>query len=134
MKDIFYLLSREVNNLTQPGLNLGAIDLKKFLEEMSEKGINFINLSKQPATQENLQSFINKGEQLTWPSNWQEYPNKAGKLARRETILRDQWLIKEAPSGLYFIGSGHLKDIAKMANKKIIDGSEIGTGSSVQQK
>lgn len=131
---IFDLLSREVNNHTQPGLNLGAIDLKKFLEEMSEKGINFINLSKQPATQENLQSFINKGEQLTWPSNWQEYPNKAGKLARRETILRDQWLIKEAPSGLYFIGSGHLKDIAKMANKKIIDGSEIGTGSSVQQK
>lgn len=131
---IFDLLAREVNNHTQKGLNLGANDLKKFLEEMSEKGIEFIKLSKQKATKENLQNFIDKGEQLTWPSNWKEYPNKAGKLARRETIIRDQWLIDKAPPGVYFIGSGHLKDIAKMIGKNIIDGSKIGTGSSVQKK
>jgi hypothetical protein len=131
---IFDLLAREVNNHTQKGLNLGANDLKKFLEEMSEKGIEFIKLSKQKATKENLQNFIDKGEQLTWPSNWKEYPNKAGKLARRETIIRDQWLIDKAPPGVYFIGSGHLTDIAKMTGKNIIDGSKIGTGSSVQKK
>lgn len=131
---IFDLLSREVNNHTQPGLNLGSTDLKKFLEEASEKGIDFIKLSQKPATEKNLQDFIDKGEKLTWPSNWESYPNKAGKLARRETIIRDQWLIDKAPPGIYFIGSGHLKDIAKMSGNNIVDGSNIGTGSSVQEK
>lgn len=131
---IFDLLSREVNNHTQPGLNLDSTDLKRFLEEASEKGIDFIKLSQKPATEENLQDFIDKGEKLTWPSNWESYPNKAGKLARRETILRDTWLIKSAPPGVYFIGSGHLKDISKMTGEKIIDGSSINTSSSAHSK
>ena len=131
---IFDLLTREMNNHTQPGLALKSNDLKKFLEEISEKGIDFIKLSQQPATEKNLQNFIDKGEKLTWPSNWETYPNKAGKMARRETIIRDTWLIEKAPSGVYFIGSGHLKDISKMSGNKIIGGEKIGTGSSIHTK
>ena len=131
---IFNLLTREMNNHTQPGLALKSDDLKKFLEEISEKGIDFIKLSQQPATEKNLQNFVDKGEKLTWPSNWEKYPNKAGQMARRETILRDTWLIEEAPPGVYFIGSGHLKDISKMSGKKIIGGEKIGSGSTVAQK
>ena len=131
---IFDLLARTYDDYTQPGLGLTDADLKKFLEEISEKGINFYKLSQQPATEKNLQSFIDKGEKLTWPSNWQKYPNKAGKMARRETIIRDTWLIEEAPPGVYFIGSGHLKDISKMSGIKIIGGEKIGTGSTVAKK
>ena len=131
---IFDLLARTYDDYTQPGLGLTDADLKKFLEEISEKGINFYKLSQQPATEKNLQSFIDKGEKLTWPSNWQKYPNKAGKMARRETIIRDTWLIEEAPPGVYFIGSGHLKDISKMSGIKIIGGEKIGTGSTVDKK
>jgi len=131
---IWSLLSREMSNHTQPGLNLNISDLKKFLEEASENGIDFIQLSKKSATEKNVQDFIDKGEKLTWPSNWEKYPNKAGKLARKETILRDTWLIEKAPPGIYFIGSGHLKDISKMSGKKIIGGEKIGSGSSVAQK
>jgi hypothetical protein len=133
-ESIFGLLTREMNNHTQPGLGLTNNDLKKFLEEISEKGIDFIKLSKQPATEANLQNFIDKGEKLTWPANWEKYPNKAGQMARRETIIRDTWLVEEAPSGVYFIGSGHLKDISKMTNKKIIGGEQIGSGSTVHKK
>ena len=130
-ESIFNLLARTFDDYTQPGLGLTGDDLRKFLEEASEKNTDFIKLSQKPATEKNLQNFIDKGEKLTWPSNWEKYPNNAGKLARRETILRDTWLIEDAPPGLYFIGSGHLKDISKMSGEKIIDGSSIGTGSSV---
>jgi len=131
---IFSLLSRTFDDYTQPGLNLTSEDLKRFLQEMSEKGIDFLELSKQPVTKEALQDFTDKGEALMWPDNWEEYPNKAGKLARRETIIRDTWLIEKAPSGIYFIGSGHLKDISKMSKIKIIDGSKIGSRSSADIK
>lgn len=132
---IFDLLAKTFDDYTQPGLGLTKNDLKKFLEEISEKGVDFLKLSQQPATEKNLQSFIDKGEKLTWPAkDWQKYPNKAGKMARRETIIRDTWLIEEAPPGVYFIGSGHLKDISKMTGIKIIDGEEIGSGSSVHKK
>jgi len=132
---IFDLLAKTFDDYTQPGLGLTKKDLKKFLEEISEKGIDFIKLSQQPATEKNLQSFIDKGEKLTWPAkDWEKYPNKAGKMARRETIIRDTWLVKEAPSGVYFIGSGHLKDISKMSGIKIIGGEKIGSGSSIDKK
>jgi hypothetical protein len=132
---IFDLLSRTFDDYTEPGLGLGANDLKKFLEEMSEQGIDFIKLSKQPATKENLQSFVDKGEKLMWPKvGWEKYPNKAGKLVRRETEIRDKWIIKDSPPGVYFIGSGHLIDISKMTGKKIIGGEKIGDGSSATKK
>jgi hypothetical protein len=70
---IFDLLSRTFDDYTEPGLGLGANDLKKFLEEMSEQGIDFIKLSKQPATKENLQNFVDKGEKLMWPKvGWEK--------------------------------------------------------------
>jgi len=132
---IFDLLARTFDDYTQPGLGLTKSDLEKFLREISEKGIDFFKLSQQKVTEKNLQDFVDKGEKLTWPAkDWEKYPNKAGKIARRETIIRDTWLIEKAPPGIYFIGSGHLKDISKMSNQKIIGGEKIGSGSSVAQK
>jgi len=123
---IFDLLNRTYDDWTQPGLGLTSEDLKRFLQEMSEKGYDFYELSQQPVTRERLQIFIDAGDKLMWPDNWEEYPNKAGKLARQETIIRDTWLIQKAPAGVYFIGSGHLLDIAKMTGKSIIGGEAAG--------
>ena len=130
---IFDLLVREMNNHTQKGLNLDYNDLKKFLGEISEHGIDFLKLSELEATQENVQKFIDEGERLTWlkghpdeqdpKKGWKSYPNKAGQVARRETIIRDKWIIQAGP-GVYFIGCGHLKDIKNMeGGGTLIDGS-----------
>jgi len=122
---IFNLLIRTFELWTERGLELTAADLKRFLQEMSENGYDFYKWAQKPATQDNLQSFIDAGEKLMWPDNWEDYPNKAGKLARRETIIRDNWLIKNSKPGIYFIGNGHLKDISKMTGKSIIGGQKI---------
>lgn len=123
---IFDTLVKTFDLWGQPGLGLTAADLKRFLQEMSEKGIDFYDWSQKIISHAELQSFIDAGEDLMWPDNWQEYPNKAGKLARRETLIRDNWLIQKAPNGVYFIGAGHLLDISKMTGKGIIDGHSIG--------
>jgi len=98
-------------------------DLDKFLKDASGT-YNFVKLSKQPATKENLNDFLNKGENDMWPSNWQEYPNPSGKVAKNANNFRDEWIIKSGP-GVYFIGNGHLKDIEKMKGGKIIGGEKI---------
>jgi hypothetical protein len=122
---IFNVLVKTFDLWGQPGIGLTAADLKRFLNEMSEKGIDFYKWAQKTITQPELQSFIDAGDKLMWPDNWQEYPNKAGKLARRGTLIRDNWLIQKAPKGIYFIGDGHLLDISKMTGKKVIDGHLI---------
>ncbi len=113
--------------------NLGEKELTKFLEEISEENYNFVEMSKQDATQENLSNFLNLGEKLQWPSTkdnpnlWQQYPHMAGKFARIATTMRDQFLINVGP-GVYFVGAGHLKDIVEMPEGKelkLIGGESI---------
>ena len=77
-----------------------AEDLTKFMSSASEKNVDFIELSKQKATKENVNSFIDKGEELSWPKNWEEYPNNAGKLAYKANRARDEYLAKQE-SGVY---------------------------------
>lgn len=99
-------------------------DLDKFLKDISGT-YDFVKLSKQPATKENLNNFLNKGESDMWPENWKKYPNPSGKVARNATKFRDEWIIKAGP-GVYFIGNGHLKDVAEMeGGGKIIGGEKI---------
>ena len=115
--------------------NLGERELEKFLEEISEGNHNFIEMSKQKATEENLFDFLNVGEKLQWPETeenpnlWQQYPHMAGKFARIATTMRDRFLINAGP-GVYFVGAGHLKDIIDMPEGKelklkLIGGSKI---------
>ena len=143
---IFNLLSRTFDDYTEPGLGLSAKDLEKFLKEVSQQGVDFLILSKQQATKENLQSFIDKGENLMWGNgdgiitlpngkevHYNKYSTNAGKMAKRETDIRDNWLINKAGPGVYFIGSGHLKSIEKMkGGKPVIDGSKIDTASTAK--
>jgi len=94
--------------------SLGQKELNKFLKEISENGIDFIQMSQQKADEKSLSEFLDLGEKLQWPEkNWEDYPNMAGKFARVATTIRDQFLINAGP-GVYFVGAGHLKDIVKM--------------------
>lgn len=98
-------------------------DLTKFLMECSEKNVNFLEMSKMPATEENVTKFFTAGEKLTWPSNWEEYPNKAGKLAKKSEEMRNQFLL-DRPSGVYVAGSGHLKELIMLDRSLDLIGGE----------
>jgi len=103
----------------------GAAQLKEFLTKASEPDTNFMELSKQLATKENVASFIDKGDKLMWPKNWEEYPNNAGKLAKKANDMRNKYLLSRT-EGVYFAGSGHLKDLIALDDSlKLIGGEEI---------
>jgi hypothetical protein len=93
--------------------NLNKKDVEDFLKSISEDNVDFFEMSKKEVTKENLKDFLTKGEELQWPKNWQEYPFKAGKVARKATTIRDKFLINTG-DGVYFVGAGHLKDIIQM--------------------
>jgi hypothetical protein len=96
-------------------------DLDNFLKDASGN-YDFTQMSKSEATRANLKKFLTLGEKDMWPSNWKDYPNPSGKVARKATTFRDEWLIKAGP-GVYFVGDGHLKDIVNMKG----GGKIIGT-------
>lgn len=92
--------------------------LTQFLKQCSENDVDFVQMSKLPATKENVNKFLDKGEKLMWPEkNWDKYPNRAGKLAEKIDILRNQYLI-DIESGIYFAGSGHLIELKKMLKRQ----------------
>ena len=92
--------------------------LQKFLQMSSEGKYDFVKMSQQPATQENLTRFLKAGEALMWPSNWEQYPNKAGKIAKAATVdVRDQYLATRK-AGVYVTGSGHLKAVQNITGKQ----------------
>jgi hypothetical protein len=91
----------------------------------SEGKYDFVKMSQQPATQENLTRFLKAGEALMWPSNWEQYPNKAGKIAKAATVdVRDQYLATRK-AGVYVTGSGHLKAVENITGKQgVAEGSD----------
>jgi hypothetical protein len=117
--DTIYDVLQKTRNDWAATKGTSSSDLDKFLQDASGT-YDFIELSKELATKESLNTFLNSGEKDMWPSNWKDYPNPSGKVARRATKFRDEWLIKAGP-GVYFVGDGHLKDISEMdGGKKII--------------
>lgn len=103
----------------------GSAELKEFLTKASESDTNFMELSRQLATKENAASFIDKGDKLMWPKNWEEYPNNAGKLAKKANDMRDKYLLSRT-EGVYFAGSGHLTNLIVLdGSLKLIGGEEI---------
>ena len=111
--------------------------LQKFLQMSSEGKYDFVKMSQQPATQENLTRFLKAGEALMWPSNWEQYPNKAGKIAKAATVdVRDQYLATRK-AGVYVTGSGHLKAVQNITGKQgvaegIDDSANLSRLQSVQ--
>ena len=99
--------------------------LQKFLSMTSEGKYDFVKMSQQPATQENLSRFLKAGESLMWPGNWEQYPNRAGKIAKAATVdVRDQYLATRK-SGVYVTGSGHIKAVQDITGQQVVaEGNE----------
>ena len=111
------LLATAKDNSFQ-GIGYTSQALQKFLQMSSEGKYDFVKMSQQPATQENLTRFLKAGEALMWPSNWEQYPNKAGKIAKAATVdVRDQYLATRK-AGVYVTGSGHLKAVQNITGKQ----------------
>ena len=111
------LLATAKDNSFQ-GIGYTPQALQKFLQMASEGQYDFVKMSQQPATQENLTRFLKAGEALMWPSNWEQYPNKAGKIAKAATVdVRDQYLATRK-AGVYVTGSGHLKAVQNITGKQ----------------
>ena len=100
------------------GIGYTSQALQKFLQMASEGKYDFLKMSQQPATQENLTRFLKAGEALMWPSNWEQYPNRAGKIAKAATVdVRDQYLATRK-AGVYVTGSGHLKAVQNITGQQ----------------
>lgn len=112
------ILKNQKQNTYFTDRTYNAGTLKKFLQMVSQNGYDFVKMSEQPATRENITKFLKTGESLMWPSNWADYPNPAGKVALRATTPRDKFLAN-APPGAYFTGSGHLVDVGKLLKKEL---------------
>ena len=111
------LLATAKDNSFQ-GIGYTSQALRKFLQMSSEGKYDFVKMSQQPATQENLTRFLKAGEALMWPNNWEQYPNKAGKIAKAATVdVRDQYLATRK-AGVYVTGSGHLKAVQNITGKQ----------------
>jgi hypothetical protein len=70
---------------------------------------------KQEGTKENIQNFLTSIENDMW-KGWPEGSGPAFEMAKIAVYERDNWLIDNAPDGVYFTGEGHLdslKDINK---------------------
>ena len=114
------------------GIGYTAQALQKFLQMASEGKYDFVKMSQQPATQENLTRFLKAGEALMWPSNWEQYPNRAGKIAKAATVdVRDQYLATRK-AGVYVTGSGHLKAVQNITGQQGV-AENAGQPLSVQQ-
>jgi len=112
-KKFGYFKNRELDDST----------LKKFLSMCSEKDVDFLKLSELPATKENVNMFLDKGESLSWPKNWKEYPNNAGKVAKKVEDARNTFLLNRK-TGVYFAGSGHLIELLRLDDSLKMIGGE----------
>ena len=114
---------------TQPSTNyfpdrrFDAETLEKFLQSVSEGPYNFVAMSQAPATERNVRRFFELGEQLMWPNNWAEYPNRAGRVAKSVNDLRDRFLATRK-KGVYVAGSDHLRAVQQFLDKNKQDVTE----------
>jgi hypothetical protein len=109
---------------TQPSTNyfpdrqFDAETLEKFLQSVSEGPYDFVQMSQAPATEQNVEKFFKLGERLMWPNNWEEYPNRAGRVAKSVNDLRDKFLASRK-RGVYVAGSDHLKAVQQFLDQSL---------------
>jgi hypothetical protein len=111
---------------TQPSTNyfsdrkFDADTLRKFLKSVSERPYDFVQMSQAPATEQNVTKFFKLGEKLMWPNNWEEYPNRAGRVAKSVNDLRDKFLATRK-RGVYVAGSDHLQAVQQFLDQPVLE-------------
>lgn len=111
---------------TQPSTNyfpdrrFDADTLEKFLKSVSEGPYDFVAMSRAPATEANVRKFFTLGEKLMFPDNWEEYPYRAGRVAKAVNDLRDRFLASRK-QGVYVAGSDHLKAVRQFLDQLVLE-------------
>jgi hypothetical protein len=99
--------------------------LNKFLQGINESGVDFVEMAQEKATKANVEKFLSAGEELMWPNeDWEDYPNKAGKMAKKANSQRYMFVANQ-DSGVYVMGSDNIKEIQRIKpGKKIFISSK----------
>lgn len=110
------ILSTQPSTNYFPNRRFDADTLRKFLQAVSEGPYDFVRMSQAPATESNVRRFFTLGEQLMFPDNWEEYPYRAGRVAKSVNDLRDRFLATRK-QGVYVAGSDHLKAVQQFLDQ-----------------
>lgn len=98
--------------------------LATYLDSISDSDIDFISMSERIATRGNTEKFFKAGVAKTFPTNWTEFPYKAGKIMKKVIDRRNKFILSQ-DRGVYFIGAGHLLNMKKLdPNLNIIGGEK----------
>ena len=108
------------------GRPFSARTLSSYLASISDGDTDFTAMAKQPATRQNTEKFFKTGAAKTFPSNWEKFPHKAGKVMKKFLDTRDRFLIDQK-RGVYVVGSGHLVNILKLdPSLEMLGGKKAG--------
>ena len=105
-----------------PGVALNAQSMEKFLKAGSTPQTDFLALSQQQATPENVRKFLDTGEKEMF-DNYENNNSPMAKIAKGANGERDKHLVGKKQPGVYFAGAGHLLSLSKRG-LKMIDGSK----------
>jgi len=95
--------------------------LRSFLEQMGDSILDF---SRKDASEENVREFLRAGENMMWNHD----DTNARHMANKVNELRQEWLLSQ-PSGVFFVGSDHIKDLKKKYKPK-----QFSKGGDVEDK
>jgi hypothetical protein len=91
----------------------GKALVDRFLEGLGGTALEDVQ---QEGTKENIRKFLRSIEQVMW-KGWPEGSGPAFEMAKVAVYERDNWLINNAPDGVYFTGEGHLDSLIDINNK-----------------
>lgn len=97
------------------GSTMSHNEMEKFFDNADEETQKHGDM---PATKENLQKFVDHGNKQIWDGNDVRRDTPLGNMAHQDQVKdREGWLINHAPTGVYYIGSGHIPSIAKQLER-----------------
>lgn len=98
--------------------------LTEYLESISDGERDFVEMSQQEATRENVQEFCDAGEEACW-EDWENPHTPAALVTKSANDRRDRYLL-DADPGVYFTGSGHLLTLLQAdENLELVGGEDI---------
>lgn len=119
--------------LSRHGVKLSPGVTERFLRDASENtGKDFLKMAKTGHVSQ-TKSILGQMEKIAWPNDWNTKKRTAGpeKLVDAESLERNTHVLDHMGSGVYFAGSGHLKQIADILRSRGADFTMHG-GSHIQ--
>ena len=102
-----------------PKLKISRQHVEDFFKQASEgTEYDFHDLAKNASLSEpdKVKDVMKKMEKIAWPSNWKESDRQTGpeRLTDKNEEERNSYITDKSGPGVYFAGSGHLKEIEQL--------------------